>query len=456
MKRLVVIGAGISGLAAAHAAARSGSEALQILVLEKDSEPGGKARTRRVGPWAVETGPAAYLSGDEELDDLVAGSGLQGEVRIANPSSAERFVVRGGRLRAVSPNPVKLARSGLLGPAGLIRLLGEPFVSRATSEETVWDFAARRLGRQVADRLVGPMVLGVFAGDAKKLSLPAAFPRLAELEREHGSLLRGLMKSRGASSGGAGGPRGILTSFTEGMQQLPRALAAQRERWEVRCDCAVEGVAGGEEGWTIHLRDRPEPIAADALVLAGEAWSMAGLFSGPEESWRRQLREVAYPPVAIVALGLPKQAMHRVPRGLGALIPRSEGFRMLGVLFDGYLFEGRGPEDALLVRAFFGGAVDPSVTELADRDLVTLARSELERLLGLEEEPLFTDIVRWDRAIPQYEIGHPARVRDIDEGVARIPGLFLAGNALHGIAFGKAAAAGVRAGRAAVDYLRPR
>jgi oxygen-dependent protoporphyrinogen oxidase len=450
MKRLVVIGGGISGLAAAHAAATGD---LRVLVLEKEPEPGGKARTHRCGPWSVETGPAAYLSGETELDDLVASAGLDDDLRIADPSAANRFLVRGGRLRPVSAHPLKLARSGLLGVGGLLRVLGEPFVSRADAEESVWTFAARRLGPQVADRIVAPMVLGVFAGDAKRLSLAAAFPRLAALESEHGSLIRGMMKSRGKTSGGPAGPGGTLTSFAGGMQQLSSRLAGQ-DRFEVRCNTAVERIERTRESqWTIRLQAGGDPIVADALVLACEAWAMARLFAPPQPAWASLLQEIPYPPVAIVALGFESAAHKRVPKGFGALIPRSEGLRMLGVLFDSYLFEGRAPDGNLLVRAFLGGAVDPEVTEREDQELVELVRGELGSLLGVRSKPLFSEVVRWQRAIPQYEIGHLERVASIEQAVARVPGLFLAGNALHGIAFGKAAAAGVRAGQDAATYL---
>ena len=154
-----------------------------------------------------------------------------------------------------------------------------------------------------------------------------------------------------------------------------------------------------------------------------------------------------------LALGFQPAALKLVPKGFGALIPRSEGLRMLGVLFDSHLFEGRAPDGSLLVRAFLGGAVDPEVTEREDQELVDLVRGELGSLLGLRYEPLFSEVVRWERAIPQYEIGHLDRVAAIEEEVAGVPGLFLAGNALHGIAFGKAAAAGARAGREAAAYL---
>ena len=463
MKRLVVIGGGISGLAAAHTARREIGADLEVLVLEKASEVGGKARTASIGPWRVETGPAAYLDGEPALDRLVESAGLRDEVVVADADAANRFIVRGGTMRAVSPHPVRLARSGILGAGGLLRLLGEPFVGRGEGDESVWDFAARRLGPQVADRLVAPMVLGVFAGDAKSLSLAAAFPRLAALESEHGSLLKGMIKSRregrkerrrNGRGGGRGGPGATLTSFRDGMQTLPKRLA-ESPLIDVRCNTTVREIRRDEAGRWLVQPENGAPIEADAVALACESWAMARLLRRGSARLARLLEEIPCPPVAIVALGFGSSALSTVPRGFGALIPRGEGYRILGVLFDSHIFRGRGPDDTLLVRAFLGGAVDPEAVAGDDAGIEAMALADVSRLLKLDEKPLFRHVTRWDRAIPQYEIGHLDRVRAVESELGDLPGLFLAGNALYGIAFTKAAAAGEAAGKAAARYLAP-
>jgi oxygen-dependent protoporphyrinogen oxidase len=310
------------------------------------------------------------------------------------------------------------------------------------------------------------MMLGIFAGDARRLSLPSAFPRLAALEHEHGSLVRGMMAQRRqarserartptaskttAKVGGPAGPGGRLTSFTDGLETLPRALV--REPLRVRCDATVDRLERGGAG-EIWLRLPGESMRADALILACEAWAAASIVAEVAPGLARVLAQIAYPPVAVVALGFDAAAARGVPRGFGVLLPRGEGYRVLGVLWDSYVFPGRSPDGTVLVRAMLGGAVDPGVGSADAATLVEWTRDELRRLLAIEAPPIYTHVHQWPRAIPQYELGHGGRVRRIEAELVRQPGLFLAGNALHGIAFGKAAAAGLAAGDAAAAFV---
>jgi oxygen-dependent protoporphyrinogen oxidase len=485
VKRLVVVGGGISGLAAAHAAAEhlgerarvpSGPDAVEIVVLEREAVVGGKARTAVDRGFTVETGPAGFLAPDPAIDRLVEAAGLAGDLLPADSAAARRFVVRGGRMRMVSAHPLRFVTSGILGPRAILRLLREPWVApraAGSGDESVWDFARRRLGSQAADRLVAPMVLGVFAGDAKRLSLHAAFPRLAALEAEHGSLMRGLLAQRklagsrreagareaaggpAAPAGGPAGPAGRLTSFTAGIEALPRALAA-RVPAVVRCGVAVEAIERGPEG-SLRLRlARGGSIEADAVVLACEAWAASGVLARLAPGLSALLGEISYPPVAVVALGFDAATARRVPRGFGVLVPRGEGYRALGVLWDSYIFPGRSPEGSVLVRAMLGGAVDREAGLADEASLLDWTRADLRRLLGIDAPPIFTHVHRWERAIPQYELGHGDRVRRIEAEAARQRGVFLAGNALHGVAFGKAAASGLAAGDAAAAHLTRR
>ncbi|HVR31017.1 MAG TPA: protoporphyrinogen oxidase [Thermoanaerobaculia bacterium] len=498
MKRLVVIGGGISGLAAAHAAAErsaalGGSGELEIVVLEREACVGGKARTSVADGFTVECGPNGFLAPDAGIDRLVRAAGLEGELLPADEAAARRFVVRGGRMRQVSAHPLRFAWSGILSPLGILRLLGEPLIpgrARDAGDESVWDFARRRLGRQAADRLVAPMVLGVFAGDARRLSLPAAFPRLAALEADHGSLVRGMLARRrqlrdcgaggpasarrrgqdagglaaeGGAAGGPAGPAGHLTSFAAGIETLPVALArgpAHHAAIEVRVGAPVTAVERAADGrFEVRFGRRAElggetlVLDADAVVLACEAWAGAALVRELAPTLARGLSEIYYPPVAVAALGFTTEGARGIPRGFGVLVPRGEGYRVLGVLWDSYIFPGRSPDGTVLARAMFGGAVDPEAVAADDATLLRWARDDLRRLLGVYAAPLFTRVHRWERAIPQYELGHAERVRAIEREAAREPGLFLAGNALHGIAFGKAAGAGLAAGEAAASFL---
>lgn len=426
------------------------------MVLEREGVAGGKARTIRLGKFCMEAGPTGFMAPDGTLDEI-ARSSLSTECRLqAREASARRYLVLEDALREVRPSPVALVRSGILSPLGLLRMASETVRRRKLDEadESIHAFARRRLGSQVADRMIAPMVQGVYAGDAKRLSLAAAFPKLAALERDHGSLIRGMLaKRKEKSAGGPAGPGGTLTSFKDGLQSLPLALA-EKGGFEVRTNADARELHRLEDGrWRVVLQSG-EVIDATAVVLAGECWSMAPLVRGVSPAMASELAGIDCPPVAVVAMGYGGDALSKVPQGFGALIPRGEGYRMLGVLWDTHIFEGRSPDGKLLLRCMYGGSLDPEAGRMSEQELADLAREELGRLHGLPPHTELEHVVRWPRAIPQYELGHLERVRRIEKELEQLPGLFLAGNALHGVAFGKAAEAGARAGKAAAQYVQ--
>jgi oxygen-dependent protoporphyrinogen oxidase len=299
------------------------------------------------------------------------------------------------------------------------------------------------------------MVLGVFAGDAKRISLPAAFPRMAALEATHGSLIRGMIagrkERRARGGGGPAGPGGSLRSFTDGLQSLPRALAASG-RFRVRTGTTVAGLARDGDGWRLKLTDG-ELLSADGVILAVEPRVTARLLADLAPAAAKVLMGIPVPPVTVAAFGYGRATRAALPTGFGMLVPRGEGARILGCLWDTHLFPGRSPEGSLLVRSMLGGAVDPQAAGLDDEAMIRLVRDDLARLLGVREEPEMVHIARWDRAIPQYEVGHLDRVTVVEAALQQLPGLFLAGNSLHGVSFGKTAAAGVTAARAARKHL---
>ncbi len=451
VRRLVVVGGGIAGLAAAWAARQAAgrvSGGLDVLVLERGPDVGGKARTLTRDGWLVEGGPSGFLGSRPEMDRLIAGCGLSADVMRADEAAANRFIYRAGRMRQIVANPLGFARSGILSVRGLARLCAEPFIRRRSDvrDESVWAFAARRLGAEVADRLVSPMALGIFAGDARRLSLPAAFSRMAALEREYGSLILGMIAKRGRTSSGP------LTSFRDGMQSLPRALA-RRGGFAVRCRAEVCALVRTESHWRVAVTGDAETIPADAVILAGEPWASAALLRTHDASLAADLDAIPCPPVAVVALGFGPAVLAQVPRGFGVLIARGEGFRMLGNLWDTHVYPGRSPNGRLLIRAMFGGAVDAPAGALSEAELSALARAEVARLYGITAAPEFVQVVRVPRAIPQYELGHLERVAHVERALGSLPGIAMTGFGLRGVAFADAATDGVRSGFRAVEWL---
>lgn len=458
--RLVVVGGGISGTAAAWTAAKEAAKRgldVETLLLEKETVLGGKASAIREDGWLFETGPLGYLNNEPIMDELVRGAGLEAELVPASDAASRRFVFLDGRLKEVAIHPLRFLTSGLLSPKALLRAAWEPFVraKRDGLDESVWDFAARRLGTDVADRFIHPMVLGIFAGDAKKLSLPSAFPIMAELERDHGSLIRAqFARSRARRRGTLPPRRSTLFSFRDGLETLPRRLS-ERGSFETRTGCGVQTIKRREEGFDVVL-DGGSSIFADSVIVASEGFSAASMLADAVPDVSRVLAKLSYPPVYVVALGYGAEAKTHIPRGFGALIPRGAGFRSLGVTWDGHLFPGRNAEDGLLVRVLLGGTFDPDIANLDEDAAAAIAESEMRRLFALSTAPHFLRARLWRQAIPQYELGHGAGAKLVDETLARTPGLFLAGNALHGTAFGKAAARGVACGERAVDWLAGR
>ncbi|MEO7087143.1 MAG: protoporphyrinogen oxidase [Gemmatimonadaceae bacterium] len=450
-RRLLVVGGGISGLAAAWAARQRANRVaggLDVLVLERGGEVGGKARSERANGWLVECGPAGFLGGRPEMDRLVEGAGMSSDVVTASPSAAHRFIFTRGKIREVKPNPVALVRSGILGVSGAARMLAEPFLPRRTdgADESVWDFARRRLGREAANQLISPMTLGIFAGDARRLSLESAFPRMAALERDHGSLIRGMIARKGKMSSGA------LSSFKDGMQSFPRALAT-RGGFTVRCNAAVAGLSRTDTGWLVSVAGDSEPIPADAVILASEPWASAELLRAHSGAAAAALDAIPCPAVAVVGLGFGPEVLATLPRGFGVLIARGEGLRMLGNLWETHIYPSRSPDQHLLIRVMLGGSVDIDAGSLSASELVALARAEISRLYSIDATPVFEHATIWPKAIPQYVIGHRERVAAVERALDALPGLDMTGFGLRGIAFADAASDGVRRGERAIERL---
>ncbi len=456
-RRLVVVGGGPSGLAAAWKASVEANRAgasLEIVVLEADNQVGGKARTEHAADLLIETGPQGFLDDQPVLREMIDACGLEDEVLAPEPAANRRYIYRGGRLRELSRSPLAFARSGLLGPLGLARLAMEPLVrSRyhgdtdggAGEDESLYDFAARRMGRQAARRLISPVVLGIFAGDARKLSAAAAFPRLVAMERAYGSLFKAMRAGRRR-----GAPPPGHRTFPRGIQSLPRAVAAL-PGIEVRCNQRVTGVGRSGNGFTVTTP--AGDLAADAVVVAADLPAAADLVEGVSAAAAEELRQVESPPMAVVHTAFDAAATAHIEPAYGFLVARGEGIRMLGCQYETATFRGRGPDGTFLARSLFGGSVDPEAAELDDDGLIDLTRRELRRTVGIGAEPTYASVARWPHAIPQYAPGHPQRVARIEAALDPIAGFHLAGNALHGVGLSRAIAVGSNCGEQAARLL---
>lgn len=459
MKRLVVIGGGIAGVAAASGAAMRRHfvpGGLEVTLLERADAVGGKARSERDGEWLLESGPNGFLSGETAMDRLIEQARFEDQLVPAREDAAIRYIYHGGKVRRVSPNPKELLSEGLLSPLGLMRALCDRWIPgrRSYEDETIWSFAKRRFGAQVADNLVAPMVRGIYAGDARQISFMASFPNVEKIERRYGSILRGIADRK--SKSGQTQPTGFegkLQSFRDGLQSLPEALV-ERGEFDVRLGVDVTRCEADKRGgWIVHIDGESEPIECNALLLTGEPGGMAGLIREKAPEVADILADIATPPLSVVTLGFADPGAHQVPPGYGVLVSAKEGLKTIGCLFESQIWPDRAPAGGLLVRSMIGGAQDPASAALPDDQLIAVAREELGRLFGLTAEPTVTRVSKWPLAIPQYTPGHLKRMHDLELLLDKQRGLFLAGNALHGVAFTKAAASGLAAGERACRKL---
>lgn len=451
--RVIVVGGGIAGLSLAFTleaeAARLGV-VTEVLVIEAGPDAGGHARTIGDGDWLIETGPNGFLDREPETMALVEELGLAPDLVDANAAARRRFIYRNGALSQVPDSPPALLTSTALSWRGKLRLLMEPWASAAPpgADETVFEFAERRLGREAAEALVDTAVSGISAGDSRELSMRSQFPVLVEWERAHGSLLRAVFARRKAAAG-----RARLVSFTRGLGTLTRALA-DRMGPRLMTGRAVANVSRHSGAWHVRLADGTT-LAADHVVFTAPAHRTAAIVRELDRELANELASIPYAGLAVVALRYAAASLPRPLDGYGCLVARSERLATLGVLWESSIFPGRAPQGMALVRVFLGGARRPDVAGFDNSALLGLARSELLRIMGIATRPLRHDIFRWPAAIAQYTVGHDDRVRTIRERLAAHPGLDLCGTACDGVSFNQAIGAARRTARSIALQLRP-
>jgi oxygen-dependent protoporphyrinogen oxidase len=457
VKRVVVVGGGIGGLTTAlHLKDRSSEvpEGLEVLVLEASDSPGGNIRTDRIRGFTIERGPNGYLDNAPRTGALVRRLGLGDRVQEADPSAAKRFLFRDGRLHLLPSGPLGFLSSPVLSLPGRLRVFGEPFARprAADLDESIYEFGSRRIGEEAVTILIDAMVSGVFAGNIHELSLASAFPKMAQMEAEHGGLVKAMLarmwerkaarkavaarKARGEDvedliqPGGPAGPGGTLTSFREGLDTLPKAIAVELGS-AIRYGVEVVEIRKGNE-W--HLLTRSgEVVPADAVVVAVPSPRAAPLLATLDPGLGDVLLGIPTAGLAVVAVALDAGEVGGGPDGFGFLVPRGQGPRILGCLWDSSTFPGRAPVGTVLLRTMIGGAHDPGAVDESEEELVAGVRHDLGVAMGLTAEPLFTRVYRWPLGIGQYTVGHQNRLDRIHAALERSPGLWVAGSSFYGI-----------------------
>jgi oxygen-dependent protoporphyrinogen oxidase len=466
MKKAIVVGGGVSGLATAYLlrkkAAAAGVE-LEITLLEKEPRVGGKIWSIKEEGYLCEWGPNGFLDSKPQTLDLCRQLGAADLILRSNNNARKRFIYADGILHCLPENGPAFLKSKLISWPGKLRLALELFAAKAPEgvDETLAAFGRRRLGDEALRKLIAPMVSGIFAGDPETMSLNSCFPRIAELEREYGSLIMAMIKlakqkkremAAGKVVSSAAGPGGILTSFRGGIQTLTDILAERLGTAVVTKQTALKVIKEGSSGFRIQT-DQCE-LEADIVVLATPADVSAGLVQGLDTFINHVLLEIPYASMTVVCFGYERNKIRFDVNGFGYLIAKEEGMNTLGTLWDSSIFAERAPAGKVLFRSMMGGACFPRYINLSDEEVNNRVQADLKKIMDIKAPPSFVRIFRHEKAIPQYTVGHGERLAQLGDKLREHQGLFLTGNAYRGIGLNDCVAAADRCAKEVVAFLK--
>jgi oxygen-dependent protoporphyrinogen oxidase len=444
MKRIAIIGGGISGLSAAFALEkhRRHGAALEYVLFESRPGFGGVLVTERVDGCLLEAGPDSFLTEKPWAGELCREVGLGEQLIGSNDAGRITYILVKGRLVAIPDGlmfmvPTRITPtmlSPLFSAGTKLRMALEWFhpPRKADADETVASFVDRHYGPEMVDRLADPLLSGVYGGEASQLSVRAVLPRFAEMEATHGSLGRAMLAARkkmaGASKAAA---KPLFTSLKDGMQQLVNAVLSRLPGSALHPNRRVQTIQRRDCGWVISAGHAPDHF--DAVIMATPAPMAAELLAMASAELASELQAIDYTSSLTVNLGYDRSVRASLPPGFGFLVPRSEGKHLLAATFVHNKFPGRAPEDRALLRCFIGGARTQQVLQASDEELLRAVGEDLRQILQLKASPLFTRVYRWKGVMAQYAVGHVERLRRIESWLQQLPGLALAGNGYRGI-----------------------
>jgi len=440
MVHVAVIGAGISGLAAAYRMHKAGA---RVTLLEASARAGGVIQTLHEQGCLLEAGPDSWVTNKPSATELARELGLEGEIIGTREGVRRSFILHKGRLKPLPQgffliSPMSLGalwKTQVLSLAGKLRMATELLRPRRKTEgdESLASFVRRRFGREALERIAQPMVAGIYTADPERLSLQATFPQFLKYEAECGSVIRGLKAMAGAHTPGkdTAGPRyGLFATLRGGMSALTDALQRSLPAEQVRLNSPVHGLSLGAEGVT--LQTPGGALSADAVVLALPAPRAAMLLGEPDPALAAALSSFEYAGACVVNFIFERAQIGHAMDGIGAVIPAVERRRIIAFSFSSVKFESRAPEGLAVLRVFMGGALNPAVAALPGRELARVALEELRELAGVRGEPRFTHVASHAASMPQYHVGHRERAARVHELAARHPRLAICGNVFDG------------------------
>lgn len=445
---IAIIGGGITGLAAAYRLHQQRPD-VQLTLFEASDQLGGVLQTVDRDGYLIERSADNFLTKLPWASELCQQLGIGDELLPTDKSRRRALVVNRGRVVrtpegfvVMSPKAMwPMLRSDILSLRGKLRLCCEPFIKRKKTDddESVASFATRRFGKEVFERLVQPLLAGIYTADPEKLSLAATMPQFVEQEQQYGSLWRAARaearKQPNDSAGSESGARyGLFVAPRNGMKQMVAAVAAKLPAEAIRLNSPIGHLReDDQQGWLVADDEGAVLGNFDSVILTTPAHHAAKLVGSIDNHLASDLAGIEYAGASIVCLGYRQEQVKQSLEGFGFVVPAIEGRQIIAASFSSLKFPGRSPDGKLLVRVFLGGALQPELTGLPDDELITIAKRELSELVGISGEPGLTEIARWPKAMPQYHVGHLARVERIETASAKHRGLEIAGAAYRGV-----------------------
>jgi oxygen-dependent protoporphyrinogen oxidase len=469
VKRIAIVGAGVSGLAAATAIqrAKEAGADVEFTLFERSHRLGGVMVTELIDDCLIEAGPDSFLSEKTYGADFCKTFGLGDQIIGSNDADRKTYIVVNNRLIAMPDGLMFMVPTKILPTIttslftwGTKLKMGMEYFSQppvTNGDETVGDMVRRHYGQEVVERLADPLLSGVYGGDADSLSVQAVLPRFADMERKYGSLSRGMLAARKKmaemtkKAGPGYKPRPLFSSLKSGMQQLVDAVAAYLPKERIHTGVSVESVTRSGSGWIVTVNGGQQTF--DGIIIATPAHAAGKLLGSFDPVLAVELNSVSYSSSVTVAATYNRNDLAHMPPGFGFLVPKTEKRRVRALTFVHNKFPHRAPADKGILRVFLGGLSDQGVLELSDEDILSTVRRELREMIKLDAEPRVQRVYRWSKAMAQYGPGHLGRVKRIQQSVAAVPGLALAGNAFQGIGVPDCIASGLNAANAVLDQL---